>query len=151
MGAYSLPIMRYFQLASFRRFPSTTKHFEMGDLHGNLLAYWLRIPEVLVEALQDSHFKLPNHYNQKADQRGEFPIQHYATSANRSLHVFHYRVYQQDQPASCTWIQQNKSLCRYLVDRLRLIDPEAYNKLTNIVVPEPLKLLCHPRAGVAIN
>ena len=29
--------------------------------------------------------------------------------------------------------------------------PEAYNKLTNIVLPESLELLCHACAGVAIT
>jgi len=34
---------------------------------------------------------------------------------------------------------------------LKLIFPEAYNKLTNIVLPPPLQLLCNLWAGVAIN
>ncbi|RPB24193.1 hypothetical protein L211DRAFT_214426 [Terfezia boudieri ATCC MYA-4762] len=29
--------------------------------------------------------------------------------------------------------------------------PEAYNKLTNINLPEPLELLCNPWSGAAIN
>ena len=102
--------MRNFQLPSFRRFPSTPEHSEIRDPDGNPLAYRLRIPEFLVEGLQDSDLQLPNHFNQKADRRGEFPIRHYATWANSSLDVFHSKEYQQDQPASSTWIQQNKSL-----------------------------------------
>ena len=82
--------MRNFQLANFRRFPSTPKHLEIRDPDGNLLAYRLRIPEFLVEGLQVSDLELPNHYNhnQKADRRGEFPIRHYATCADSSLDVF---------------------------------------------------------------
>jgi len=55
------------------------------------------------------------------------------------------------QPTSATWIQQNKSLWRYLGDWLKLIFPEAYNKLTNIQLPPSLELLCYPWAGAAIN
>ena len=36
-------------------------------------------------------------------------------------------------------------------DRLKVIYPEAYNKLPNIVLPKPIQLLCEPWAGVAIN
>ena len=100
--------------------------------------------------MQDADSELPNHHNPKADRRREFPI-HYATWADSSLDIFHSKEYQLDQLASSTWIQRNKSLWRYLGDRLKLIYPEAYNKLTNIVLPEPLELLCYPWAGVAIN
>ena len=71
--------MRNFQLASCRRFPSAAEHLEIRDPDGNLLAYGLRIPEFLVEGLEDSDSELPNHFNQEADRRGEFPIRHYAT------------------------------------------------------------------------
>ena len=54
-------------------------------------------------------------------------------------------------PASKTWIERNQPLWKFLGDQLRLIYPEAYNKLTNIVLPQPLQLLCEPWAGVAIN
>ena len=151
MRAYSLHMMRNLELSTFRRFQSTPEHLEIRDPDGNLLAYRLRIPEFLVEGVQDRDLELPKHYNQKADRGGEFPIRHYATWADSSLDVFHSQEYQQDQPASSTCIQQNKSLCRYLQDRLSLIHPEAYNKLTNIVLPECLELLWHPWAGVPIQ
>ncbi|RPB18298.1 hypothetical protein L211DRAFT_767917, partial [Terfezia boudieri ATCC MYA-4762] len=49
------------------------------------------------------------------------------------------------------WIERNKSLWRYLRDCLKLIFPEAYNKLTNITLPDPLQLLYYPWSGAAIN
>ena len=110
--------MRNFQLASCRQFPSTAEHLEIREADGNLLAHRLRIPEFLVAALQDSDIELHNHYNQKADRCGEFSIRHYATWADSSLDVFHSKEYQQDEPASCPYIQQKIFLRRYLGNRL---------------------------------
>ena len=80
-----------------------------------------------------------------------FPIRHYATWADSSLDIFYSKDYLNQQPKSSEWIEKNTGLWKYLGDRLKLIFPEAYNKLTNITLPAPLKLLCHPWAGVAIN
>jgi len=64
----------------------------------------------------------------------------------------HYSMnYLTQQRASITWIMKNQLLWDHIGDHLKLIFPEPYNKLTNIVLPPPLQLLCNPWAGVAIN
>ena len=146
-GQYSLPIMRNSQLSSFRRFKSGPEHLEIRDKDAYLLAYRLRILYFLVEGLVETDTLLPEidvHQQRKIDPRGEFPIRHYATWADSSLDIFYSKDYLTQQLGYITWIEKNKSLWRYLGDRLKLIFPEAYNKLTHIKLPDPLQLLCYP-------
>ncbi|RPB18341.1 hypothetical protein L211DRAFT_875760 [Terfezia boudieri ATCC MYA-4762] len=153
-GQYSLPIMQNSKLSTFHKFKSGSEHLEIRDKDSCLLAYHFKIPFFLVDGLVESHELLPEleiHHQRKIDPRGEFPIRHYATWADSSLDIFHSKDYLTQQPASGNWIERNKSLWRYLGDRLKLIIPETYNKLTNINLPEPLELLCNPWSGTAIN
>jgi len=141
-------------LSTFQRFPSTIPHLEIRDKNGYLLAYRFKIPQVLVDTLVETNAMLPPtpiHHECKADPRGVFPIRHYATWADSSLNIFYSRDYRHQLPTSKTWIERNQPLWKYLGDQLKVIYPEAYNKLTNIVLPEPLQLLCESWAGVAIN
>jgi len=95
----------------------------------------------LVKSLVDSDKHLPElntHHQRKINLRGEFPIRHYATWADSSLDIYYYNDYLTQQLASITWIEKNQPLWDYLGDCLKLIFPEAYNKLTNIVLPPPL-------------
>jgi len=100
----------------------------------------------------DKHLpELNTHHQQKINPQGEFPIYHYATWADSSLDIYYCKDYLTQQPASVTWIEKNQPLWNYLGHRLKLIFPEAYNKLTNIVLPPPLQLLYNSWASVAIN
>jgi len=65
------------------------------------------------------------------------------------LNIFYSTDYRDQLPTSKTWMECNQLLWKYLVDRLRLIYPEAYNRLTNIVLQ--IQLLCEPWTGIAIN
>jgi len=130
------------------------EHLEIRDRDGCLLTYRFRVPNTLVKSLVDSDKHLPElntHHQRKIDPRGEFPIRHYATWADSRLDIYYCKDYLTQQPASITWIEKNQPLWGYLRDHLKLIFPKPYNKLTNIILPPSLQLLCNPWAGVAIN
>jgi len=91
------------------------------------------------------------HHARQADPQGVLPIRHYATCADGSLDMFYSKEYPDQRPISQTWIERNQLLWKYLGDRLKLIFPEAYNKLPNIVLLQSLQLLWYPWAGAAIN
>src|SRR5437868_8439528 len=142
------------QLSTFKRFPSTIEHVEILDKDGCLLAYRFKIPNTLVQSLVETDKYLPeiNTYHQRnLDPRGHFPIRHYATWADSSLDIFYSKDYLAQQPSANIWIEKNQPLWNYLRDCLKLIFPEAYNKLTNILLPPPLQLLCNPWYGTTIN
>ena len=67
------------------------------------------------------------------------------------MYIFNSKDYLTQEPSSTAWINKNQPLWNYLGDCLKLIFPKAYNKLTNILFPPPLQLLCNPWSGVAIN
>ena len=95
--------------------------------------------------------EINTHHKRKLDPQGHFPIRHYATWADSSLDIFYSKDYLAQQPSANIWIEKNQPLWNYLRDCLKLIFPEAYNKLTNILLPPPLQLLCNPWSGTAIN
>lgn len=111
---------------------------EIRDKDGCLLAYRFKIPQSLVEVLTETDALLPatqTHHKRKADPRSIFPIRHYATWADSSLDIFYSKDYRDQLPVAQTWIERNQALWKYLGDKLKLIYPEGYNRLTNIVLP----------------
>jgi len=131
-------------LSTFQCFPSTQPHLEIRDKDGCLLAYRYPIPLPLVQSLVKSDSLLPSstiHHARKADHRGVYPIGHYATWADSSLDMFYSKEYRNQLPISQTWIERNQLLWKYLGDRLKIIFPEAYNKLPKIVLSQSLQLL----------
>ena len=87
----------------------------------------------MIDTLVESDTLLPEtpvHHQRKLDPRRMFPIRHYTTWADSSLDIFYSKDYLNQQPKSSEWIEKNAGLWKYLGDRLKLIFPEAYNKLT---------------------
>ncbi|KAI5788939.1 hypothetical protein DFH27DRAFT_527928 [Peziza echinospora] len=126
--------MNYSELKDFRHFPTSQQHLEIKDEYGQLLAYRFRVPTEFADHLENSTSTLPptkTHLERKINPRGTFPIRHYATWADFSTDIFYSGDYKKDLPYSAEWIQSNKSLWKYVGDRLKLISPESYSTAIN--------------------
>jgi hypothetical protein len=139
-------------ISTFAHIPSTATHHQVRDIHGNTLAYKLRIPQNLIDNLVSTVSMLPP-VKAVASVRGDMQHRHYCVWKKSSVEPFLSREYRMDLPYSKTWIDANQQLFKRLSDDLRLINPECYVKFRSIqpYLPAELQPLCGVFPGLAIN
>ncbi|KAI9766051.1 MAG: hypothetical protein M1840_006758 [Geoglossum simile] len=139
-------------VSTFKHIPSMATHHQVKDIHGNILAYKLCIPQTLVDNLASTEDILPP-IKAAASVRGDMQHWHYCIWRKFSQEPFLSKEYRTNLPYSQTWLDANQTLFKRLSDDLRLINPECYVKFCSIqaYLPTDLQPLYGVFPGLAIN
>jgi len=152
---------------SFSVYPSNLGPLEIRDHQGVVLGYRFRIPNELIEILNQSTGLLPPTATraQGADGntniRGNFQCRHYALWADYGSEYRESAELETDGEKGRAWLSANQQLFNFCSHQVRLLSPEQYVRMTGAVVKDmrrfkgktgrPLKPLAGAWHGVAIN
>jgi hypothetical protein len=133
-------------------FPASSKHLQVTDKRGRILAYRLPLPEEHLQRLISSEHLIPTRHVKK-HSRGLTSNRHWGLWKKYVVEPRMSADYLKDLPYSQQWLDENQGLFQQLSHILRLLDPKMYVRFTSIkrFLPEGLKPTCGAWYACAVN
>ena len=126
---------------SFSVYPSNLGPLEIRDQQGVILGYRFRIPNQLIETLNESTTHLPTAKRAQVgggnpNIRGNYQCRHYAVWADYASKYRESGELERDGDDGRAWLDANQELFNFCSHQLRLVSPEQYVRMTGAVAKD---------------